>query len=346
MLSRRGKIVLGSVGAVVALAAAAWGWVALTGRKVPIPVIGDIVKPPDPPECPLTGKEAGSEEQIARPAFAVKVENLSVARPQAGLKQADIVYEQPVEGGITRFIALYHCGGSKRIGPVRSARLVDPDVLRQYGRPIFAYAGGVERVFRAIGAAKLIDVNFVKAEPLYHKDPARFAPHNLFVSVSEFRDFTDEGEAPPEEGPFVFDEAVPDDGASTPAKRIKVNFSPAANVRWKFNQTKERWLRFHDSQRHQLEDGAVAVENVVVQIVRVRPGAILDAAGNPSPEIDVVGEGKAFVFRDGRVIEGTWSRPSKKDVTEFLDEAGDPIPLLPGQTWVELFPKNRPFGFS
>ncbi|HEX9891068.1 MAG TPA: DUF3048 domain-containing protein [Actinomycetota bacterium] len=342
-MTRRGKIVLGSLGAVVALGVAAFGYAALTGTDVPI--IGDIVAPDPPPPCPLTGQEASPPELVENPVLAVKVENIAEARPQAGLGAADVVFEEPVEGGITRFIAVYQCGGADRIGPVRSARLVDPDILRQYGRPLFAYAGGVDQVFRAIRQADLVDLNFVKQEPLYHKDPSRSAPHNLFISSSEFLDVTDEG-APPADPAFSFDAEAPDPATTKAAKRIEAPFSPFANVLWKWNPKRGVWFRFHDDDRHKLEQGAVSTDNVVVQIVKVRPGAIIDAAGNPSPEIDVIGEGKAYVFRDGRVIEGTWTRASKGEATEYLDAAGEPISLKPGHTWVELFPRDLPFSFS
>lgn len=343
-MTRRGKAVLGSIVAVLALAGAAFGYVALTG-DTNIPIISDIVQPEPPPVCPLSGQVAETAEQVDVPVVAVKVENSSSARPQAGLNEAEIVYEEPVEGGITRFIALYHCQGSDRIGPVRSARLVDPDVLRQYGRPLFVYAGGVDEVFRAIEQAGLVDMNFLPFEPLYHIDPNRSAPHNLFIATQEFRDEADDGEPPPEEI-FTFDEAPPEPTASKPARRIHADFSPSADVTWKYSKKRDLWQRFHDDERHRLEQGAVRANNVVVQIVKVRPGTILDAAGNPSPEIDVIGEGKVYVFRNGRVIEGTWSRPRRKDPTEFLDAAGEPIALAPGNTWIELFPKAEPFDFS
>lgn len=344
MLTRRGKIVLGSLGAVVALAGAAFGYVALTG-STDVPIISDIVAPEAPPVCPLTGEEPSPQELVENPVLAVKVENIAEARPQAGLGAADVVFEEPVEGGITRFIALYQCGGSERIGPVRSARLVDADVLRQYGQPLFAYAGGVDQVFRAIRQADLVDLNFVKQEPLYHKDASRSAPHNLFINSTEFLDITDEG-VPPTDPAFTFEPDPPAPEASKAAKRIENDFSPFSNVIWKWNAKRERWFRFHDDVRHKLEQGSVSADNVVVQIVRVRPGAIIDAAGNPSPEIDVIGEGDAYVFRDGRVIEGTWTRASEGEPTQYLDASGEPIPLKPGKTWVELFPRDRPFAFS
>lgn len=333
---------LGTVLTVLAIGGAAFGYMALTGKDVPI--VGNLIRP-DPPTCPLTGEPPSDEALLDRPVLAVKVENIAESRPQAGLARADVVYEQPVEGGITRFIALYHCRDADRIGPVRSGRRMDADVLRQFGRPIFAFAGGVDAVFRSVARARLVDMNFIVAEQLYGKDPNRLAPHNLFISTSSFYEAAEGGEAP-RETPFSFADEPPGETASKPARVIRATFSPQAEVVWRYNRKRDRWQRFHGEERHRLESGAVSARNVVVQVVNVRAGGVLDAAGNPSPEVDVTGRGKVYVFRDGRVVEGRWSRPRRGALTEYVDANGDPIPLAPGTTWVELFPRDLPFSFE
>ena len=113
--------------------------------------------PPPPPVCPLTGLPPKAGTVPNRPALAVKVENIPAVRPQTGLSFADLIYEEPVEGGITRFIVIYQCRDATRIQPIRSGRLTDPDVLVQLGKPIFAYAGGVTQVFKKVRRAGLID---------------------------------------------------------------------------------------------------------------------------------------------------------------------------------------------
>src|SRR5438874_3556687 len=155
-MTRRGKVLTAGISTVV-VAAGAVGTLALTGNAAKIPLINRIPglsqlgrhKPAKPPTCPLTGV-APHHAVPDRPALAIKVENLPEARPQAGLERADIVYEEPVEGGITRFIAVYQCHDANRVGPVRSGRLTDPDVLVQFGHPAIGYAGGVNKVQKAI----------------------------------------------------------------------------------------------------------------------------------------------------------------------------------------------------
>lgn len=289
-----------------------------------------------PEKCPLTDV-ALTDGVPARPALAVKVENLAAARPQAGLNEADIVYEEPVEGGITRFIAVYQCNDSQRVGPIRSARLVDADILRQFGSPVFAFAGGVPAVVTAVEESGAASIPYTTSSDFFEEDPNRSEPHHVFSSTSVLY----EGAADVSPEPvFPFDEGRPT--SEKRARLAHLDFSPFANVFWRFSPKNRVWLRSHDEERHTLEDGSqVSAVNVIVQIVEVRPSEILDAAGNPSPEIDAVGSGKAFVLRNGRVIEGRWVREGKDYLTEFLHAGGEKIPLAPGRTWVELFPSDR-----
>jgi hypothetical protein len=290
-----------------------------------------------PEKCPLTAIDATGGVPD-RPALAVKVENISDARPQAGLNDADIVYEEPVEGGITRFLAVYQCEDARRIGPIRSARLVDADILRQLGSPIFAFAGGVSQVVSAVEESGAVPLPYTGPSDFFEEDPNRSKPHHVFSSTSVLYEGANGG---PPEPIFSFDEDRPT--SEKRARLVHLDFSPFANVFWKFSPKKRVWLRSHDEEPHTLEDGSqVSAVNVIVQVVKVRPSEILDAAGNPSPEIDAVGSGKAFVFRNGRVIEGRWVRETQDDNTEFLDARGETIPLAPGLTWVELFPSDRP----
>lgn len=288
-----------------------------------------------PEACPLTDLESpgGVPE---RPALAVKVENLAAARPQAGLDRADIVYEQPVEGGITRFVAIYQCRDARRIGPIRSARLVDADILRQFGSPVFAFAGGVPAVVSAVSDAGAVAIAFDTAPEFFEEDPNRIRPHHVFSSTAVLYRGVAGGTPDPV---FSFDPKRPT--SEKRARQVHLGFSPFADVFWQFSPKRRAWVRSHGEEPHTLENGTrVSAVNVIVQIVEVRPSEIVDVAGNPSPEIDAVGSGEAFVLRNGRVIEGVWVRESEEDLTEYVDAAGRDIPLAPGVTWVELFPTD------
>lgn len=298
---------------------------------------------PYPTRCPLTGKKPEGGRVPDRPALAVKVENVPVARPQTGLSWADIVYEEPVEAGITRFIAVYQCQDAGRIEPVRSGRLTDPDILRQFGRPIFAYAGGVPQVYQKAKAAHLIDVNFNKPgamDRVYFRDPGRLAPHNLYTSTRGLYAFARSGAQGPPQPVFGY-RARPPHGKKVSG--IHLPFSSYSDVYWRWDGAKKVWLRFHGSEPHLLSDGTqVSATNVVVQVVKVYLTKIRDVNGVASPEVVATGRGRAYVLRNGRVIQGTWKRPKLDDVTRFYDSSGRQVPLAPGKTWVELLPNTIP----
>ena len=340
-LTRRGKVTAAAA-TVVVLALAAVGYFAIFPSRAPAFVqdamsrVG-LAEPP-PPSCPLTGQPAPHGEVPARPALAIKVENLPDARPQAGLDRADVVYEEPVEGGITRFIVVYQCHDAARVGPVRSGRTTDPKVLVQFGRPVMGYAGGQAPVVRAIDRAGLIDENYNIAISAYTRDDTRPAPHNLYTSTRSLWKAAKATEGAPAPV-FSYDPEVA--GSSRKARTVHLPFSSYSDVYWTWSRREGAWLRSHGTVPHVLEDGTqVRAANVVVMQVQVRTGAIVDAAGNHSPEVELTGSGKAYVFRDGRMVVGRWERASLKDVTTFVTKAGREIALAPGVTWVELLPST------
>ena len=292
-----------------------------------------------PPVCPLTGVEAEDESLLERRVLAVKIENAPEARPQIGLAEADVIYEQEAEGGITRFNVLYHCQDAERIGPIRSARPVDPAILQQYGDPLFVHAGSVDAVIEDVEAAGIEDINCNFELEVCPRDPNFSAPHDIFTSSEALRDAGKTEGSPPGEV-FTFDDELPQ---GRRGREIHLNFSGVANVYWRYRRNIDQYLRFHDETPHDLEDGSqVATENVVVMIVERLTTRITDSAGNPVPNFEIVGSGDLFVFRNGKVIKGEWRREEDSSVTELVDAQGDTIALAPGQTWVELFPEDAP----
>ncbi len=339
--TRRGKVSL-TIGTVAVLVVGAVGYFAVFPKSAPAFVqhamekVGLAQSPP--PACPLTGKPAPGGVIPDLPALAIKVENLPEARPQAGLDRADVVYEEPVEGGITRFIVIFQCREADRVGPVRSGRTTDPGVLVQFGRPVIGYAGGAGPVVRAIDRAGLIDENYDIAVGAYRRDPNRAAPHNLYTSTQALWKAAKSKEGAPKPV-FTYDAQLT--GASRRVHTLHLPFSSYSDVYWKWSPKAGAWLRFHGTVPHTVEDGSqVQAANVVVMQVPVHAGTIVDAAGNPSPDITLTGSGKAFVFRDGRMIAGRWKRASLHDLTTFVTKDGTEIALAPGVTWVELLPST------
>lgn len=345
-LTRRGTIAVGAATALL-LAAGSFGYFALFPQKAPafvretLETVGLAEEaPPPPPVCPLTGEAADGGKVPHRPALAIKIENHPDARPQAALNQADVVYEEPVEGGYTRFIAVFHCEGSDRVGPVRSGRLTDPDVLRQFGPAVFGYAGGVAAVRREVSRARLVDVNYLNAAEAYVRDDARAAPHDLYTTTAALWKAAGSDAGPPD---AVFTYADAFEGKARRAAGVHLPFSSVADVVWTWSRREGVWLRSHGDTPHLLEDGSqVSARTVVIQLVEVSASRIVDAAGNPSPDVELTGRGRAYVLRDGKVIVGRWERPTPDDLTRFLARDGTEIPFAPGRTWVELLPSTVP----
>jgi hypothetical protein len=290
---------------------------------------------PLPTICPLSGVEAEGGAVPDRPAVAVKVENLPASRPQTGLSWADVVYEEPVEANITRFIAVYQCQDASRIEPVRSARLTDPDILVQFGRALFAYAGGAPRVVDAIEAAGLVNLSDTRVPEAFNRDPDREAPHNLWTSTQELYTVAGDPTGIPEP---VFKYAQKAKSGK-PVSEIHIQFSSYSDVRWTWSSSQKRFLRFHGSEPHTLSDGTqVSSVNVIVQFVKIELTDIVDVNGTPSPRVISTGSGRAYMLRGGKLVEGTWSRPKLEDVTVFKNPKGRQVSLLPGITWIELVP--------
>jgi hypothetical protein len=338
-LSTRGKTLVGVLSVIVLTGAAFVGFRLLTKAEgepiIPgVPILGQE------PTCPLTGEEAPSEKAASRPALAIKVENIDEARPQAGLLEADVIWEEEAEGGITRFIAVYQCQDAERVGPVRSARPVDPPILLQLRKPLFGYAGGVAKVEQEIAEAGVVDLNYIDAAEAYTRDPNRSAPHDLYTSTQALRrEAGGRGQAP--DDLFSFAEDAPERKGTRPGREIVADWSIATDVVWRYRPGDGLYRRFHGEEAHVLEDGSqVAVENVVVMMVEREETRIVDPAGNPVPNFGVVGKGQVVVFRDGRAIRGRWERPEEEELTRFVDRQGEDIALKPGTTWIMLYPTD------
>ena len=336
-LTQRGKVVIGVIAAAVVAVVAV---LAFTGNAPKLrDIVGAVTGRPEP--CPLTGElRAGKKDAPARPLLAVKVENTDEAFPLAGLDHADVIYEEPVEGSITRFAALFHCRDSARVGPVRSARTTDPRILVQYSdEPVLAYSGANGKVAADLAEAGVVSLTETTAAEGYARDESRSAPHNLFTSTKKLYRIAEKqkvGSGIPN-AVFRFDEEVP-----SPSKRrtsASVAFAPTNVVGWSWSEG--RWVRELDGEPMLLQSGdPIAVDNVVIQEVVVTDSDIVDVAGFPSPDVKLIGRGRVWILRDGRLIVGRWERPSLDDGTVFESRGGEEIPLAPGTTFVQLVPKD------
>jgi hypothetical protein len=312
-----------------------------------------------PPLNPLTGEEVSSWDLITRRPLAVKVENDPRSRPQSGIVDADLVFEELVEGGITRFICVYLSKDPQVIGPSRSARPSDVDICF-YLNPLLACSGGEKRVVSMIRASGIMYIEEDKVH--FYRDRSRRSPHNLYTSSALLRQYLvevgDSYNALPPRG-FTFIDDSEDKGESqseadgydaesdsigettvwSPATSIDIPYKMrVCAASYQYDPASDTYLHSINGVAHNdLTTGKrVAPRNVIVQVVRLTGSGIRDVTGAETPVSQVVGSGRCLIFTGGRVCHATWNKDSRSSPTQLLNPNGDPVPLRPGQTWIHL----------
>lgn len=292
--------------------------------------------PDEVARCPLTGEPPPRGVRLGRPAIAVKIENAPEARPQHGLERADLVFEEIVEGGSTRFMAIYHCGSSKDAGPIRSARFDDPKIARAFTR-VIAYSGSNALVDRELQRRNFVILNELnQAGAFFRVPPGAILVHNLFARTEVLRhDPRVRKVKPPRDDVFHFGD-VPE--KATRAHRIRLNFTSSVTIEYRWRGG--GWKRFENGAFLTNRGEQISVPNVLVQQVEVTNSRrLVDSAGNPSPKITLKGKGKALLFRDGRVIKGTWQ--IKNGRPYYRTRSGDDFTFARGPIWIELVPSRK-----
>lgn len=294
-------------------------------------VVETTTTEPAPPTYPLTGLAVTSTD-TPHPALVVKIDNDEQARPQWGLNQADIVYEEVVEARITRFAAVFHSEEADPVGPIRSARTSDFDILEGLNTPLFANSGGNSNVMSMLSSVDMANANQSAFPDLYYREDTRRRPHNLLSNTSELI-----AAAPPEAGTPApqFTYRAADDALPTSARVVSgvdIDYGGVeASYRW--DPAVDGWARMQHDEPHVDADGTqIAPENLIVQFIDYGRSA----ADPRSPEALLLGEGTVWIFTDGHVIEGTWSREEPTDVTSYRTATGEEIALTPGKTWIAL----------
>jgi hypothetical protein len=290
------------------------------------------------PTCPLTGLAPNASQSITRPALAVKIDNINPARPQAGIDHADLVFEELVEGGLTRLMAVFQCDAAGSVGPVRSARTSDADMLALLHGSVFGFSGanpGALPPIRAHGRSVLVSYDVYGSA--FHRDGSRPAPHNVFSSTAtilraglvHWRSLT----AP--KPLFSYGAVAP---AARPVTSVSMSW-PQASASWHWSG--KTWLRTQNGTADVLTDGArVSAANVIVMSIKIGSTGLRDVLGNASPLDETVGSGPVWIFRNGAMVTGTWHRASIGAPLRFVDATGAAIALQPGHTWVELLPRG------
>lgn len=309
-----------------------------TGSPAPTPTASATASPTPSPKPGLVSPFTGLPVDRLRPVIAVKIDNAVLARPhQRGLDDADIVYEEVVEGRTTRFVAIFSSREAKDIGPVRSVRESDLPLLAMFGRVAFAFSGGNKGVFATVRKANVIDASFNSNRGAYTIAGRRVDAYNYVTSSQRLLAVAPKAAVAKDIG-FRFG-PLP---ARGPGRGTSVDlvWSRYARTAWKWDATKKTYLRSMDGRPAMLRNGTQQqAQTVVVQYVSVRNSRYSDVSGAVSPYTVTTGKGNVTILRDGRSITGTWVR-NGTGPTRFLDKSGKDIPLHVGPVWVMLVPND------
>ncbi len=300
------------------------------------------------PPYPLTGLPMADPAVADHPAVVVKMDNSPWARPQVGINQADIVIELLVEG-ITRFALVYGSQTPSTVGPVRSARSSDIDLLAGLGKPLLAWSGANPTVMKQVATAAsqglLVDASRGANPPEYWRDSSRQAPHNLFTSIPMLLSRFGAGDtSPPQAIIPIGPVGTPTPASAVAAPGVTINFGSGVVVSYAWDDKAASrpggWARFQVDQLHDQAHSAtldsagqqVAPPNLVVLFT---PYGV-SVADPKSPQAESVGSGTGLVLVGGHEIPINWTRPTNTAPYRFTTSDGAPYTLPPGRTWVAL----------
>ena len=288
-----------------------------------------------PPRGPLLDPFTGEPVRSLGPVLAVKIDNIVDARPQTGLQSADIVYVIPVEGGLTRFMAVYSSHIPKVVGPVRSARQSDLDLLRQFGRPAFAWSGATPHLVPFVERSPVVDLYALQVGG-YYRDPGRVAPYNLYASAPQLIKEA-KGASKARDIGFRFG-ALQAGGKAAASQEVKY---PAASYTFRWSAKAGRWLAWIDgAPAMATEGGQLGGSTVIIQYTQIATSRFEEYGGRP-PYAKSTGSGRAVILRDGREFTVRWSRPSLEGGTTYTLPDGQRMLFAPGQVWVVLAPDSH-----
>ena len=304
---------------------------------------------PAPVYWPLTGVRAEDPAKVKRRPLNVRLTNDPAARPQVGLAKADIVFEVIVEGGITRYSAIYHSQDSTSVGPVRSYRFSDLHITQMLRGALVASGATIEEkdaVTRSVAAGNMLSVDAQRVGGPYFRVSGRPAPNDLFTNLHTPRQAGNEagGAAPVDVPPLAFFPTVDHDslaggfGSSVPASTVRIPFQRDP-VTFTWDESAKGYRRTQAGARTVDPDGNVQIDarNVVVMHTDIwQTSVVEDVLGSLGLDYRMTGIGMASIFRDGRRVDGSWKREGVLDMFSFYDAAGERILLSPGQSWIHF----------
>jgi hypothetical protein len=305
-------------------------WAAALGAVLALTLPACSDDQPEPPAASTASPTPAGP--LSGPALAVKIDNTAKSHPHIGLAEADVVYVEPVEGGLTRLLAVFSSRLPKEVGPVRSARESDLAILGNYGPIAFAYSGASSYTNRLLEKGEQVNLSYAASTTGYRREKSRPAPYNV-VGDPETLLKRAKGSAPPKDTGFDFGPA-PEGGSA--AASVAVRW-PASRLSFAWDATRGEYLLSTDGRKDVDPDGTQhGAASVVVQVVRTTPSKNRDVRGAATPVVQLTGKGEATVLRGGKAWQGEWSRSSLSAPTAFTTQ-GTPLTMAPdGPVWVLL----------
>jgi len=314
--------------------------------------------PTPTPIWPLTGI-ADPHASKTKPVLVIKVENDPSIRPQSGLDRADVIFEELVEGGITRFCTMFQSALPKEIGPVRSVRHVDASIAAPVA-DFFVFSGGARPTLRYVRANLPKGVKILtEGAPGMYRSRKHYAPHNLFLNPQILVAKSSHSNSPTNgifyrnlnpapdvvtPTPSVSSSVKPLVATYIPVTGLNAHFSNSETPHWVWDSSRKEWLRYESSRKHTNPAGVqLGVPSLVVLNVKTVDAGYRDPAGNYVPRTVFTGTGKGYVMEKGLALAVTWSKPNLDSQVTLKDVTGKVVTLRPGRIWVELIPNTGSF---
>jgi len=338
-------LTLGVIGAAAASCGLGISSAPLTATSQPIPP-STTATTTAPNVSPLTGLPYANPDYANRPVIAAKIDNAPQAWPQSGILHSDVVYEEMVEGGYTRYMIVLQSQDASVLGPIRSVRASDADIASPL-RGFFAYSGGIPAFVTDIRNSGVTDVGANVLGGVYYRLSSRSSPHDLYTSTTAIYAAAAKAglsvKLPPKL--FQFRKSGSDFTAADaqPVNTFRVDISGNSNALWTWDAAAGYWTRSTNGVPQRNPQGlAENSKSVIIEFVNYTNTGFVDPAGNPVPQAHSVGSGNAIFLSGGEVATGTWSKASESAVTTFSDSSGQPIKLASGRTWVDFAPVGTP----
>ena len=317
--------------AIIALSAAIV-LIALSSCSANLPFSG-----PEPERNVLTNLVGDNKKVIA-----VKIDDTSFSHPQEGLLDADVIFVTQVEAGLTRLMAVYSNKYPAQVGPVRSARISDIDILAQFGKVGFMYSGAQSKLRPVLESANIVNLSAERNPPtIYVTDPNRKAPYAMMVKLESLL---------PKAGEVDFVKSIgwnhgEISETAKPVNSARVDW-PNATYELNWDEESSKFLLKFDGKPNIGSEGIQLGSNMmVIQIINIYPSEYGDKFGGITPKNEVVGSGRAFLLRDGTVTEIKWNRPSAASPTEWTLPDGSEALFANGQVWVFLTDQDPTFSY-